>query len=165
MVKYIIIALAVLLGACALWFFVFRSTDEAKIKKQFQILAESASKAGEETAATLYLKSASLSALFDDHCSLDVAHSFVSGSYTPEEVSSKMVQAHKLFETATMKIYNLTVRMDGENKASAIFTLRFTGKSKNGASFDETREIEASLIRKEGKWLFCAFKIAQVIER
>jgi len=166
MVKRLFLLVLILAAAGILYWLIKGDSDEVRIRKSFETFARAASKEAGEGTTALLIKTQTLGKLFDEKCSLEGTKTFLDGNYTPEEVTSNAVMARKHASSLSMRFHDLTVNISSPEDASARFTVRVTGISANaGGSFSESREMNATLRKKEGKWLFTSFKVIDVFEK
>jgi len=165
MVKKLIIPLIIIISAVVVWLLFFNESNEQKVLKRLKGLGECVSKrAGEKTSGML-LKSQMVPGYFDDRCSLMVDDHHLAGDYTPEEISSRMVQIRTFFTEMSLDFYEPKVTFPGPDRAEISFTGHLTGTLKRGDRINEVRELKAELKYKDKKWLFYSFRVTQVLTR
>jgi hypothetical protein len=135
-VKIKSIAILVLLGIIAsLAILYFFPSDEKKVKRQFALLAQWASKDPDEKPLAMAQRVKKIGSLFAEKCNLHFPGHSISGTL-PEE-----------------------------RKAQVALTGRLTGKAQSGESLDETRELLCVLKKVEDKWLFSEFEVVEVLKK
>ncbi|OGV46480.1 MAG: hypothetical protein A2017_20560 [Lentisphaerae bacterium GWF2_44_16] len=165
MVKKIIAALVAIVIIAGLYFVIFHKSDKDRVKRQLALLSDYASKYPGEGAAVMLMKTQAVGGLFDEHCGLEVGDDFFSGDYTPEEISSKSVMMRRQFSNALISFYDINVDFPEKDKALVTLTARFTGVVSGGETVNQVRELQVTLNRKNGKWLFAEFKIVTVLKK
>jgi len=65
----------------------------------------------------------------------------------------------------SLKFYDLTVELPEQGTARVVLTASLKGRSMNGESIDETREVQSILNKIDQKWLFSAFEVVEVLEK
>ena len=162
--KYIIMgALVVVIGIlAAIYFF---PSEEKKIRKQFRLLAEWVSKDPGENTFTMAYKIKNIGTLFDGTCEFKIPVYSLSGSYTPEEISSYAVQGRLSFSQLYLKFYDLDIVFQEKGIAKVTLTAKLTGKSNVGEYIDEAHELESLLKKVEKRWLFSKFEVVEVLKK
>lgn len=162
--KYIFIALlVVIIGIWAVAH--FSQSEEKRVKKQFDSLSEWVSKEPNESAFTLAKKTQNIGALFAEECRLKADVVLLSGSYTPEEISSYAAQARLQFSKMSLRFYDLTIAFPENDVAKVILTAKLTGKSKDGEYVNEIHELASVLRKMENRWLFTDFEVIEVLKK
>ena len=139
--------------------------DKAKIKKQFDSLSSLVSKEKGESAFTMAYKVNALANLFADSCSFEFSKNYMTGDYTPEQITSHAVKGRSQFSKISLDFYDIVP--DIQNDVAVVeTTVRFHGEIKDSAKVaEETREIQCRLKKIEGKWKFTSFKVVEVLKK
>ena len=162
--KYVIIAILGVLIVIVSALYLFQS-EERRIKKRFDLLAELASKEPGETAFTLAYKVQRIGTLFSDACEVRVPSQSISGRYTPEEISSHAAGARLPLSELSLQFYDLDIEFPEEGMATVLLTGRLTGESKAGETIHETRELQCILREIGGEWLFSHLEVVDVLKK
>ena len=162
--KYVIIAILGVLIVIVSALYLFQS-EERRIKKRFDLLAELASKEPGETAFTLAYKVQRIGTLFSDACEVRVPSQSISGRYTPEEISSHAAGARFPLSELSLQFYDLDIEFPEEGTATVLLTGRLRGKSKGGETIHETRELQCILREIGGEWLFSHLEVVDVLKK
>jgi hypothetical protein len=163
-IKYWIIAiLAVGMGVWAAAY-LFPS-DVRKVKKQFNLMSERVSKDPGENTFTMAHKTRSLSTLFAEKFEIKTEIESMSGSYSPEEISSYAARGRLMFSYLSLSFYDLDISFPENGIAKVTLTARLKGRSTAGENFDETHELECILRKIEKKWLFSHVEIIEVLKK
>jgi len=162
--KYIIIAiLAAIIGIWAVLH--FSPSEKKRVKKQFDLLSEWASKEPDENVFTMAKKTQNIGTLFAGNCRIKVDMASLSGNYTPEEISSYAAQARLQFSEVSLRFYDLSVEFPEADMAEIILTARLKGNSKDGEYVHEIRELACVLRKIENRWLFTGIEVVEVLEK
>jgi hypothetical protein len=166
MVKIKYIAIALLVAIVGVWAVVhFSESEEKRVKKQFDLLSEWASKDPGENAFTMAKKTQNIATLFAQECRFKADVASLSGSYTPEEISRYAAQARLQFTKVSLRFHDLNIQFPEHDMAQAILTARLTGRSNDGEYVNEIHEL-ASVLRKIGnEWLFSEFEVVEVLRK
>lgn len=166
--KFLLISFAVLFlaaivtGVC----FFFSGNEDAKIRREFNELSETVRKNGNEGMLTALEKAKTASKFFDDYCTLrlDRVPQGV-GVMSRDNVASNTAMLRKYFNTMQISFYDMAVLVDPNGKeAQASFTAVFKG-SGSGRSLEEPREMDAKLVKKNGRWLIRTLAFREVIRK
>lgn len=140
-------------------------SEEKKIKKQFQLLAEWVSKDPGETIMTMAYKIKNIGTLFDGTCQFKIPVYSFSGSYTPEEISSYATSGRLSFSQLDLRFYDLHIVFPEKGIAKVTLTAKLTGKLTVGEYVDEAHELETILKKIEKRWLFSRFEVVEVLKK
>ena len=69
-----------------------------------------------------------------------------------------------MFNTLSLDFNDIELEINGDT-AKAFFTAVFTGSPKNSEPIREIRELEASLRKVDGKWIFESFRVQNIIKK
>ncbi len=166
MVNLKTVTIALLLVLLGIWAVVHSlPSEEKKVRKQFDLLAESVSKGrGEGTIGTAQ-KVQKIRTLFAKNCGLHIRVYSLSGNYTPHEIASHAARARLRFSRLSLRFYDLDIEFPEEGTAKVTLTARLTGTTTTGEHVDETRELECVLKRTDGKWLFSDCTVVEVLRK
>jgi ketosteroid isomerase-like protein len=162
--RYLVSAgvLVLVLFAC-LYFY---PSEEKKIKKQLALLAEYASKDSGETAFALARRLDHMGGLFADRVDLKAPGYELSGTHTRREIVHLAARGRMAFSQMTLKFHDVSVTISGEGRAKVSATGRLKGISANGESVDEAQDLELTFQKhSEGRWLFTAAEVVQVLKK
>ncbi len=88
-----ILLLVLIVGTCSVLYFF--PSEKKKIKKQFALLSQWASKDQEENIFTLVERGKRIVTLFDENCGLKVPPYSIDGGYTREEIAAYAARARQ----------------------------------------------------------------------
>jgi hypothetical protein len=163
-IRYLIIAvIAIGIGVLAA-FYLFPS-EERKVKKQFHLLSEWASKDTGENAFTMAHKTQRIGTLFAEKFELKTEIDSMSGSYTPEEISSHAAHGRLMFSNLSLKFYDFDISFPERGIAKVSLTASLKGRSTTGEYVDETHELECILRKIERRWLFSNVEMVEVLKK
>ena len=163
-IKYLIIAI-IAVGIGVLAAFTLFQSEERRVKKQFSLLSEWASKDPGENVLTMAHKTQRMGTLFAEKFELKTEIDSMSGSYTPEEISSLAARGRLMFSNLSLKFYDFDTSFPEKGIAKVILTARLKGKSTSGEYVDETHELECILKKTEKRWLFSYVEMVQVLKK
>jgi hypothetical protein len=158
-----ILFLVLIVGTCSVFYFF--PSQEKKIKKQFALLSQWASKDREENVFILVERGKRIVTLFDENCGLKIPPYSIDGRYTREEIAAYAARARSQFSRLNLEFYDLNISFPEEGLAKVSLTGKLTGESSGRENVNEIRELECVLKEIEGKWLFREFEIVEVLKK
>ncbi len=165
--KHLLIAgLIALIGVLAVFYLL--PSEEKKVRKQFELLAQYAAKEPNEDLLSAANRAKNIGRLFADPCELKAeGDSFYSltGTYSREEMAGYAFRGRSYFSSLSLKCQDLKVEFPDRETASVRLTLTVLGRSTSGENVDEAREFLAVLQKIEKKWLFNRFEVVEVLKR
>jgi len=163
-VKYILVAVLIIGAGVVARFYLFQS-EEKKIRKQFDLLSESASKDSDESPFGMAQKLQRIGTLFSEKCEIKTHLEFLSGDFTPEEISGYAARGRTVFSDLYLRFSDLKIEFPEAETARVSLTARLTGRLTSGEKVDESHELESILKRTEKKWLFTSIVMVEVLKR
>jgi hypothetical protein len=161
---HIAVAVAVILAAVMVFRYLLPSA-ERQVVRQFGRLSESVAKSPDEKPFEMTRKMRRLRALFNDPCEFSSHLDVLTGTYSPEELSALAVRGRAQFSRLELTFYDLDVEFPEERTAKVMLTATLRGHLVNGDAANETREMESTLRKVEGDWVFSAFQVVEVLRR
>jgi hypothetical protein len=162
--KHIIIILLVLLIGIVAAVYCFQG-EAKKIRKQFTLLSELASKDGDEGNLTMARRAHQISRLFAEKCDIKANLAFLSGTYARQEISGLAARARSQFSRLSVRFYDLNIEFPDEDTATVTVTGRASGTLRGGEAFDDVLELECSLRKFDDSWLFTTIEAVEVLEK
>ncbi|MGA9750252.1 MAG: hypothetical protein WBS54_00530 [Acidobacteriota bacterium] len=161
--KRLLAGLAVLLAAWAIWTFFPSRTRQ--VKRQFSSLSEWVAKDGPEGNLTLVNEATRADEFFAPQCTWEAQAYNLNGTVTPQEVTRYYFAGRARFNKLALRFYDLDIRFPERRTARVKATVRITGTLKDGDSVSETHEVECTLQKIHGKWLFSQVTVVEVLKR
>jgi hypothetical protein len=162
--KTIFVALLMLILGILAVTYLFPS-EEKRVRRQFDHLAKWVSKGPGESPITMAQKLQNLGTLFDQSCQLTMPVEFMSGTLTPQEITSYTAQGRAAFVDLTLKFYDVSIRFPEKGAASVTLTASLKGKTAVGDLVNETREVQCVLKKVDKKWLFSEVEVVEVLKK
>ncbi len=161
-----LIAIAVLLLAvlAVVWRLRPPSAEE-RVAKRVAALAECLNKNAGETNSVMALKFHSLSGMFADSVTVAISEINFNGTYSSSEIPSLISRYRAMLDSLSLAFHDITVTLDGTDRATATFTARATLRARGGQQQSETREIHAQLRKVDDEWVFARFHEENVLVR
>ncbi len=163
--KKILLLAAVVLICVLSYLFFTGDSDKNRILKQLRLLSEYVGKSPDEKALKTLYKAQQLPGLFAPECDLELEGTHLTGTFSPEELASHVARARTNTSKLSLTFADINIVEINENSAKLVFTATLKGKSNSGKDeLSETREIEATMKKHDGKFLFSGFKCVKVLE-
>ena len=161
--RYLLPIILVILGILA--YYCFLPSEEKKIKKQFALLAEAASKKGQENPLAIAQKMGQIRSLFSEKVNLIVPYYNLAGDFTRRDVVNYATRARLSFSTLSLRFYDFHIDLLRGNTAGINLTGRLKGISSKGDEVDEIRELACVLKKIDDQWRFSKIEVVQVLKK
>ena len=145
--------------------FHFYPTEEKKVKKQFGLLADYASREASESPLTTARKMKGLGSLFAEKCGLEAPHYSLSGIYGREEITLLAAGGRSSFSELQVSFYDYEVTFPKRETAQVTATGRLQGKILTNGYLDEPHELACVLKKIENRWVFSHLEIVEVLKK
>jgi len=163
-IKYMVITGAVL-AAGIIAFFIFSQSEEAKVKKQFSVLAEKIKKTEKETPLVAAAKANRIKALFAETCTVHApAYSF-SRDISSQDLPSLVLTTRSRYSKMSLEFYDFAIEFPEEGSAQVSLTARILGKLTTGKDVDDVHELRCKLQKREELWLLKEIEVVEVLEK
>lgn len=163
-IRYIVIAGAAL-AAGIVAFFIFSQGEEAKVKKQFSLLAEKIEKTQKESPIVAAAKANRIKALFAEICTVHApAYSF-SRNISSQDLPSLVLATRSRYLEMSLEFYDFLIEFPEEGSAQVSLTARLVGKLTTGTYVDDVHELKCNLKKTEDIWLFKVIEVVEVLEK
>ena len=161
--KIFIAALAATAGI--ILFFWFFTGDEAKIKKQFKILEELASKDSVEHELIAAANARKIGNMFTGTCRIEIPSHSISRVYKRENIPAYVMAARSQYSAISLKFYDILIRFPEEHLARISFTAHVDFLFHSGETIREVQELDCSMEKIEKEWYFSRIETITVLER
>ena len=162
--RYVVIT-AIVLAAVVLVLMSGTDTEEHKIKKQFDKLAELAAKKPSENTFVMARKAKDIAGLFDRQCKLNTRFEELSGQYSSQEIQALAMRGRLMFSELSLKFHDIGISVTGKEMATVTFTAKLSGSLKSTERISEVHEFRCVLNNVEGSWVFSMFELVEVLEK
>lgn len=162
--KHIIIALVILAGGI-IAFFVFFQSEEAKVRRQFERVAEKIEKTPEESVIVSATKANRVSEAFAETCTVHApAYSF-SKDVSSDELSTHILSMRSQYSIISVKLYDFVIDFPEKASARVRLTASVEGKLTTGESTKDLHELKCRLRKIEDTWRIEEVEIVQVLKK
>ena len=167
MVKKIVLLVIAATVIAAVGYFVFRSPNESQqIINRLNQLTSRISKNSGEGPVTMALKHQAIMGLIDSQCTVFIKEAMLAGDFTPEGFAAQMTRSRSMFKSIKGSVDYCEVQLNADQTEATIsFAIRVIAELKSGRKMDEVRDLQATVRKVDGKWLFSGFEIRQVLEK
>ncbi len=163
-IRYILIAGAVL-AAGIVAFFIFSQSEEAKVKKQFSVLAEKVKKTEQESPLVAAAKANTIKGLFAETCTVHApAYSF-SRDISSQDLPSLVLTTRSRYSEMSLEFYDFVIEFPEEGSAQVNLTARILGELTTGKYVDDVHELRCKLQKAEDVWLLKEIEVVEVLEK
>ncbi len=147
------------------WLYFFGESDETVIRRNFQMLADSLDKSGQEGILMEMEHAKTASRYFADVTDVRLS-GYREAQMTRENIIQNVMLARRYCETLHASIYDLKLSFDPEHTGcTVLFTAMVTAKTHGGEKIREVRELEARLRKVDGHWLIDRAAFREVLKR
>jgi hypothetical protein len=160
--KLLFILLA-LLVALAVVFFLLPS-DEKKIRRNLDLLAEYSSSTSGEAAIAELQKAAMAVKLCSDPCRVHIESFTITRDFSKKELRDNLIMMKKMLPRTTFTFHDTVVELTEDDRAEIVTTLSLSGKIADDR-FTDAYELNIIAIKTEGDWYFSAFTVVEFMEQ
>ena len=163
-IKYIVAA-GVVLAAGIIAFFIFFQSEEAKVKKQFSVLAEKMKKTEKEAPLVAAAKANRTKELFAETCTVHApAYSF-SRDISSQDLPALVFTTRSRYSEISLEFYDFVIEFPAKDSAHVNLTASMTGKLTSGEYADDIHELKCKLKKTEDIWLFKEIEVVEVLKK
>lgn len=159
-----VLALILLAGAGFIIYNYFMS-DEKKVIKRLERLAELVSKEGQEPAVMMAQRIRGVGDLFAETSMFSSDARNMSRTFRPDEITSHTASARAAFLNLSLKFYDMNVRFTEDGVARVSLTAIASGLTKSEELFDETHELDVELVKVEKGWFISRITAVEVLKK
>lgn len=162
--KYIVLAVIALSVGCAVpfWYLSQEKRDEYLIKDLIRTLAENLSRTPEESTATALLKVKSIADAFTDPMSCAMGQ-YAAGEFDRERLIGSLTRYRAMVGKAVVSAGDITLEVTGKMSARVYFSGSFSGTLKSGMHDRIVKDIDAELVKLDGRWKIKQIKFTNVL--
>ena len=162
--KHIIIAGGIL-TAGIIAFFIFSQSEEAKVKKQFEFIAEKIEKKSGENRIIAAAKVNRIGEVIIDPCKIHApAYSF-SREASSDELSTFILGKRSRYSAITLKFYDFVIDFPEKDTARVNLTESMEGKLKTGEFVEDIHELKCQLQKIEDIWRLKEIEVVEVLRK
>lgn len=162
--KWTVTGAIVLVAGLVYYFFVYDS-PEKQIRKQFAVLAEKLEKQAGESPLITAGKAKTAANVFAHICTVDIPEYDTQKKIATKEMAQYILSFQSRLAAVSVKFYDLSVELTGENRAVSAVTVEIWATSTSGETEEDIREFECLLEKTEDTWKFYNIKAVEVLEK
>jgi hypothetical protein len=155
-------AIALVIGACV-W--LFGSSREDEVIRQFSALSDLIEKTPDENNMRSLLKADKVGDLFDRECTLTMTGNPMSGTYSPNEMGALALKMRSGFTRVAIRFSDHEVTFPDDNTAEVLMVTRVKGETLAAGKVDELLETRSRLNEVEGEWRFAEFTVIESLQK
>ncbi|TKB07621.1 hypothetical protein [Desulforhopalus sp. IMCC35007] len=160
--KTVVLILAIVLMVGGAIFFL--PSDEKKIRNNLDSLGEYCSTVKDEPLLDALQKVTFAAKLCTDPCKVHIESSQIDHEFGQKEITDRLLMLKKRLSNTTFSFEDTFVDIPGDNRAEVTTTLRLNGESVNGR-FTDAYEIQISVEKQDGDWLFSSFTVVEFMKK
>jgi hypothetical protein len=161
--KQIVPGILLLVATAALIIWLMPNEKKA-IRKQFACLSELARKNEDENLFVTLSKAKLLSELMTDPCELKGNIQPLDGTYSRQEAATAFAAIRAQFDAIALELTDLSIEFPEKGSAAVTLTARFKATGSRD-SVSEVRELNCTLVKQDGKWLFNTCQTVDVFQK
>lgn len=157
---YILFALVVI--GCGAFFLL--PSDEAKINDNLNSLAENCSSVLNESVLETLQKVAFATKLCAVPCKVQIESRNFKGEFNQKEMSDHILMLKKRLPNTTISFQDINISLINKTQANVIATLQINGSSADGR-FTDAYEVDITVNKYDGDWLFNSFTVVEFMKK
>ena len=162
--KYMIIACGVLVGG-AIAFLIFWQSEEAKVRKQFEFIAEKIEKTPGESPIIAAAKANQIRKVFAEKCRIDAPAYSASRDILSDELSTIVLSMRSRYSEISLMFHDFVIEFPEQDAAQVDLTAIMEGKSTTGESVEDLHELKCRLEKIEEVWRLKEVEVVEVLKR
>ncbi len=162
--KYYVIGLIAVAAGIAFFLFVFE-TQEKKIKKQFEFVAEKLEKSPGESPLISAGKAKRLVTVFIDPSFIDIPGVSFSRDVSLDDLSTYILAMRSQYAQISMEFYDFFIDHIAEKTAQVTVTTDVQGVLKSGDIVEDIHEVKCTLQESEGVWHFKKIEVVEILKK
>ncbi|BHH82483.1 hypothetical protein [Desulforhopalus sp. 52FAK] len=139
-------------------------SDDKKIKKNLHSLAEYCSTLRVESMIETLRNVTLASKLCTDPCKIEIESRNFNKELSQKELSDNFLILKKRLPTTIFTFEDVSVDFPAENSASVLTTIRLNGESNDG-NFTDAYEVDITVDKIDGDWLFSSFTVVEFMKK
>ncbi len=160
--KKIIIPLALLVTAALIFYLM--PNDEKKIKHNLQLLAQYCSTDKKEGPIPQLVSADKAAKLCIVPCKVKVDSFGVDQAFSREEFSNHLIILKKMLPGTQFSFNDIHITFQQQDTATINTTVSLQGKTQN-QRFTDAYELDITVHKSDGDWLFSSFSVVEFMER
>jgi len=146
-------------------FFIFSQSEEAKVKKQFEFIAEKIEKTPDESQIIAAAKANRIREVFAETCKIHApAYSF-SRPISSDELSTLVLSARSQCSEISLKFYDFLIDFPEKDTAQVNLTATVEAKLTTRELIEDHHELKCKLQKIEDIWRLKEIEIVEVLKK
>lgn len=145
-------------------FLLFQS-DEAKIKKQFSVMADKIEKQADESDLMAAAAAHGIEKLFGPAVRIEIPSYSVDQTFPRNDISAHALYFRAMYREMGISFHDFHFQFPRENEAFVGLTAMFKAVTANGDPVNEIHEVECTLEKIDDEWLFTGIRGIDVLEK
>jgi hypothetical protein len=162
--KYLIIGCAVLVGG-AVAFLIFWQSEEAKVRKQLDFIAEKIEKTAGESPIIAAAKANQIREAITENLRINAPAYSSLRNISSDELSTILLGMRSRYSEISVRFYDVVIEFPEDEVASVNLTAVMDGKLTTGEHVEDLHELKCMLKKIEEVWKFTEVEVVEVLER
>jgi len=158
--KVVLLAICFLIGCV----FFLRPSDEKKIMKNLNSLAEYCSVTRKESVLETLQKSALAAKLSTNPCKVQIASLKLDGELSHKQITDHILLLKKRLPDTSFIFQDTTIEIPVEDKAQVTTTLQLSSASEN-ENFQDAYELDITVEKIDGDWRFSSYTVVEFMKK
>lgn len=162
--KHIIVVVGILVGGM-LAALVFWQSEEAKIRKQFEFIAERIEKTPGESPIIAAAKAKQIREVFAEKCRIDAPAYSASRDILSDELPAIVFRMRSEYSAISLMFHDFVIELPEQDIAQVNVTAVMEGKSASGEPVEDLHELKCNLENIEEVWRLKEIEIVEVLKK
>ena len=162
--KHIIVVVGILAGGM-LAALIFWQSEEAKIKKQFEFIAEKIEKTPGESPIITIAKANQIREVFAEKCRIDAPAYSAPRDILSDELPAIVLRMSSEYSEISLMFHDFDFEFLEQDTARVSVTAIMEGKSASGEPVEEFNELKCSLQKIEEVWRLKEVEVVEVLKK
>ena len=154
----------VLIAAAIIVYFLFSSSEEDRIKEQFNRIAEAVSKDHGENQISAMAKIRQLKDGLAPKCEVDAPIYGLDQEMTCNDIEDFVFQERNRYGQIVLKFHRFSIRFSMENHAAVDVTAGFSGESTTGQRSEDYHVLTCHLAKTDDMWQLKQINVIEALE-
>ena len=159
-IVFLALAITLLIGGAIF----FLPSDENKIQDNLESLAEYCSTVKNEPVMETLQKVTLAAKLCTDPCKVHIESSQIDREFGQKDLTDRLFMMKKRLSNTTFSFEDTVVDVPSEDRATVLTTLRLYGEAVDGR-FTDAYEMDITVEKQDGDWLFSSFTVVEFIKK
>ena len=162
--KHIIVVVGILTGGI-LAALIFWQSEEAKIRKQFEFIAEKIEKRPGESPIIAAAKAKQIRKVFAERCRIDAPAYSASRDILSDELPAIVFRMRSEYSAISLTFHDFAIELPEQDTAQVNVTAVMEGKSASGEPVEDIHELKCILQKIDEVWRLKEIGVVEVLKK